>query len=143
MAVDPHLRNVPIFQDCSEAELAEITRMATQIEVEAGTTLATQGELGHEFGVIIEGEASVIKDGRKVSTLGPGDYFGEIALLDSIVRTASVVADTQVVLEVIDKRGFNTLLDDIPSLSRSLLRGVVRRCVALDDELLEIRADNG
>jgi CRP-like cAMP-binding protein len=135
-----HFRSLPIFAGCTEEELAEIDRLADEVHVEAGRTIIRQGDLGQEFAVIVEGEADVVKDGEVVATLGPGDYFGEVALLDAVARTASVVARTDMVLEVIDRRGFNTLLDDLPRLSRSMLRGTARRLAQLEEECQELRS---
>lgn len=140
-----HFRNLPIFTGCTEDELAEIDRLADEVHVEAGRTIIRQGDLGQEFAVIVSGEADVVKDGEVVVTIGPGAYFGEVALLDAISRTASVVARTDMVLEVIDRRGFNTLLDDLPRLSRSMLRGTAHRLAELEEEnqLLRARLDAG
>jgi len=108
--------------------------------VPAGRTIISQGDLGQEFALIVSGEAQVIKDGVVVATIGPGTYFGEVALLDSVPRTASVVAATDLVLEVLDRRGFNTLLDDLPQLSRSLLTGMAHRLSEIEDEAQHLRA---
>lgn len=137
------IRNLPIFAACNVQELEEIDRLADEVTIEAGRTIMTQGELGQEFALIISGEAEIVKDGKVVATLGPGDYFGEIALLDSIARTASVIAKTEVHLEVIDRRGFNTLLDDLPQLSRSILRGLAQRMAEVEAELQSMRAKAG
>lgn len=134
-----HFRNLPIFAGCTEEELAEIDRLADEVHVEAGRTIIRQGDLGQEFAVIVEGEADVVKDGKVVAGIGPGAYFGEVALLDAVARTASVVARTDMVLEVIDRRGFNTLLDDLPRLSRSMLRGTARRLAELEDECQQLK----
>jgi len=129
-------RAVPIFAACSDAELAEIDRVADEVHVEAGRTIMRQGDLGQELAVVIEGEVEVVRDGSRIATLGPGSYFGEIALLDSLTRTASVNAVTDVVLEVIDRRGLNTLLDDVPGIARSLLNGMSQRVAELEDKVL-------
>jgi CRP/FNR family transcriptional regulator, cyclic AMP receptor protein len=134
-----HFRHLPIFAGCTEDELAEIDRLADEVHVEAGRTIIRQGDLGQEFAVIVDGEADVVKDGVVVASIGPGAYFGEVALLDAITRTASVVARTGMTLEVIDRRGFNTLLDDLPRLSRSMLRGTAARLAALEEENHQLR----
>ena len=134
-----HFRHLPIFAGCTEEDLAEIDSVADEVHVEAGRTIIRQGDLGQEFAVIVDGEADVVKDGAVVATLGPGAYFGEVALLDAVARTASVVARTDMTLEVIDRRGFNTLLDDLPRLARSMLRGTARRLAQLEDENQELR----
>ena len=135
-----HFRNLPIFAGCTEGQLEEIDRLADEVHVEAGRTVLRQGDLGQEFALIVSGEADVVKDGATVARLGPGAYFGEVALLDSITRTASVVAATDLTLEVIDRRGFNTLLDDLPSLSRSMLKGMAQRMAELEEECQQLRA---
>lgn len=135
-----NFRELPIFAGCTEEELSEIDRLADEVHVPAGRTVLRQGDLGQEFALIVSGEADIVKDGEVVARLGPGAYFGEVALLDSITRTASVVAATDLTLEVIDRRGFNTLLDDLPALSRSMLKGMAQRMSDLEGELHELRA---
>ncbi len=134
-----HFRALPIFAGCTEDQLGEIDRLADEVHVEAGRTVLRQGDLGQEFALIVSGEADIVKDGAVVARIGPGAYFGEVALLDSITRTASVVAATDLTLEVIDRRGFNTLLDDLPSLSRSMLKGMASRMAELEDELHQLK----
>ena len=135
------IRNLPLFAGCTPDELDEIDRLADEVHVAAGRTVLKQGDLGQEFALIVEGEADIVKDGVTVATIGPGNYFGEVALLDSINRTASVVARTDLVLEVLDRRGFNTLLDDQPKLSRSLLTGLAHRLAELEEENERLRSE--
>ncbi|MFV0316548.1 MAG: cyclic nucleotide-binding domain-containing protein, partial [Microthrixaceae bacterium] len=78
-----HFRSLPIFAGCSEDQLAEIDRLADEVHVEAGRTVMRQGDLGQEFAMIIDGEVDIVKDGEVVARVGPGAYFGEVALLDS------------------------------------------------------------
>lgn len=132
-------RDLPMFADCSDAELAEIDRLTDEVHVESGRVIMRQGDLGQEFAVIVSGTAQVVKDDVVVAELGPGDYFGEVALLEAIPRTASVVASSDLLLEVIDRRGFNTLLDDLPSLSRSMLKGMAHRLVELEQACQHLR----
>lgn len=134
------IRMLPLFAGCTPDELEAIDRLADEVTVPAGRTVMTQGELGQEFALIVSGEADIVKDGVVVASIGPGDYFGEVALLDSITRTASVVARTDLVLEVLDRRGFNTLLDDLPRLSRSILKGLAHRLAELESENEHLRA---
>jgi CRP/FNR family transcriptional regulator, cyclic AMP receptor protein len=134
-------RDLPLFAGCTAEELEEIDRLADEVHVAAGRTVIRQGDLGQEFALIVDGEAEVVKDGTAVTTIGPGAYFGEVALLDSITRTASVVARTDLVLQVLDRRGFNTLLDDQPRLARSLLKGLAHRLAELEDQNEQLRAN--
>jgi len=134
------IRTLPMFAGCNKDELDEIDRLTDEIRVPEGRTVIRQGDLGQEFALIVEGTADIVKDGEVVATIGPGAYFGEVALLDSITRTASVVAASDLVLEVLDRRGFNTLLDDLPRLSRSMLRGMAHRLADLENDNEELRA---
>ncbi len=133
------IRSLPIFAGCTEKELDEIDRLADEVHIKAGRTVIRQGDLGQEFAMIVEGEADIVKDGATVATIGAGAYFGEVALLDSVTRTASVVAKTDLTLEVIDRRGFNTLLDDLPRLARSMLKGSAHRIAALEEQVQAMR----
>ncbi|MGB3410026.1 MAG: cyclic nucleotide-binding domain-containing protein [Microthrixaceae bacterium] len=135
------IRSISIFAGCTTKELEEIDRLADEVSIEAGRTIIRQGELGQEFAMIVSGEADIVKDGVTVATIGPGSYFGEVALLDAVARTASVVAKTDLKLEVIDRRGFNTLLDDLPQLSRSMLRGLARRISELDEAMDQLKLE--
>lgn len=133
-------RALPIFAACSDDQLAEIDRLADEVHVAAGRTILRQGDLGKEFAMIVSGEADIVKDDTVVARVGAGDYFGEIALLDAITRNASVVAASDMVLEVIDRRGFNTLLDDLPALSRAMLKGLAHHMAELEAENQRLRA---
>lgn len=128
-----------MFAGCTSDELEEIDRLADEVHVEAGRTVIRQGDLGQEFAMIVSGEAEVRKDGDLIATIGPGTYFGEVALLDAVTRNASVIAKTDLVLEVIDRRGFNTLLDDLPRLSRSILKGLAHRLAELEEANEQLR----
>jgi CRP/FNR family transcriptional regulator, cyclic AMP receptor protein len=128
-----------MFAGCTPHELSEIDRLTDEVHVEAGRTIIRQGDLGQEFALIVQGEAEILKDGNLVATIGPGTYFGEVALLDAVTRNASVVAKTDLVLEVLDRRGFNTLLDDLPKLARSILKGLAHRMSELDEENQQLR----
>lgn len=134
-------RTIPLFAGCTADELDEIDRLSDQVRIPAGRTVIKQGDLGQEFALIVSGEAEVVKDGTAVARLGVGDYFGEVALLDAVTRTASVVASTDLVLEVLDRRGFNTLLDDQPRLSRSLLKGLAHRMAQLEADNERLRSE--
>jgi CRP-like cAMP-binding protein len=125
--VDERLKQIALFASCSQKDLRDISRRMTTVDVEAGTVLAQEGKLGSEFVVIIDGTAKVTRNGRKLATLGPGDYFGEVALLDDKhVRTATVTAETGMTIEVVDVRDFNTLLDEQPRIATKLLTGLAR-----------------
>lgn len=129
------LRALPLFSSCSDDELARIDALSDEVHVPAGREVMRQGEVGREFAVICSGEAEVERDGRVIATLGPGDHFGELALLGQIPRNATVRATSELVLEVIDRRAFHTLLEDSPGLTRNLLAATARRLAEVDTEL--------
>src|SRR3954464_12782684 len=121
------LREVAMFSACTERELDRLARHAKRVDFRAGDVLMTEGEAGHEFYVIIDGEVGVTSGGETLAKLGPGTYVGEQALLDPGPRTATVTAlgDPQAVL--LSSREFYAAIDDVPGLSRKLLAGMARR----------------
>jgi CRP/FNR family cyclic AMP-dependent transcriptional regulator len=121
---------VPLFQRCSKRELAQIAAIADEIDLPGGKTLATQGERGREFFVVLEGSADVTADGRKLSSLGAGDFFGEIALVTDHPRTATVTAATPVRALVITDRAFRELLRNSPDIQGKVLVAVADRLAA-------------
>jgi len=122
-----HLSNVRLFSALSNRELVRIGRVAEQVKVPAGKVVVQEGSSGHEFFLILEGQATVRRNGRKVATLGPGQYFGELALLDRSPRNATVEADTAMTLIVVGQREFSGLLDEIPGLAHKILRSMATR----------------
>ena len=88
------LKSIPLFQNVSDEELAEIAPFAEETAVEAGTELVREGDFSYQFFAIEEGQAEVTRGGEQVADLGPGDFFGEIGVLEREMRTASVVATT-------------------------------------------------
>ena len=125
-------RSLDIFAHCTNDELVAIDSLTDEVTVPAGREIIRQGDVGREFIVIVEGQASVQRDGVEVTTLGPGAHFGELALLGSIERNASVIAISDMTLDVIDRRAFQTLLEDSPSLTLSLLRSTAKRLAERD-----------
>jgi CRP-like cAMP-binding protein len=122
-----HLSNVQMFASLNKKELRLIARVADVVKVPAGTEIVTEGSVGHEFYLVLSGEASVRRNGRKVTTLGPGRYFGELALLDRGPRSATVVADTDMELAVIGQREFLSVLDEVPALAHKLMVSMAAR----------------
>ncbi len=115
------LRNVPLLSDLSRTHLNRIATLASQRTEDAGKILARQGTQGLEFFLILEGSARVEKDGKHVARLVAGECFGEMSLIDYGLRSATVTAETPVVLLVIHTRSFQRLLHDVPELQRKLL----------------------
>jgi CRP/FNR family transcriptional regulator, cyclic AMP receptor protein len=110
-----------------------IRKALEEVTVPAGRMLCEQGTIGREFFLIVDGQASVRRNNRKVATLGEGQYFGELALLDRRPRSATVVSDTEMTLLVLGQRDFNAVLDTVPALSRKLLAAMSTRLRDSDD----------
>ena len=124
---------MPLFERCSKGELAAIANIADQIERPEGRVVVHEGELGQEFWVLVEGSAEVTREGTRIATLGPGDFFGEIALVSNVPRTASVKTTSPVRALVVSSRDFWTLLDESPTTQRKILETVGERLAKHDD----------
>ncbi|MEQ8717809.1 MAG: cyclic nucleotide-binding domain-containing protein [Acidimicrobiales bacterium] len=111
----------------SKRELKALRRLMTPVQVSEGRELTRQDEPGREFMVILEGTAVVRRNGRKVADLGPGDFLGELAVLSGAPRTATVVATSEMSLEVLNRRELMTMLDENPRVARKILVGAVKR----------------
>ena len=121
------LANVPLFAGCSQRELQTIGRVVRDIPHKAGTVIAREGDPGVGLFVIVEGVAEVSIGGRKKATLGPGDFFGEIALLDGGPRTATVTAKTDVQLLGLTEWVFRGLMAEHPSIALKTLQQMATR----------------
>jgi CRP/FNR family transcriptional regulator, cyclic AMP receptor protein len=121
------LKGVPLFEGLSRRELVQLERVCEDLEVEQGTVLCKEGEVGREFFVLVDGKVQVIRKGRRVATMGGGDFVGEIALVTELPRTATVTAETPVRLFVLTSREFHAVLDRNPNVERKVLRALARR----------------
>lgn len=124
---EDRLGAVPLFRHCSRREMATVCRRAEVVSVLPGETLVREGQHGREFFSILEGRAAVCRGGRRVAILGPGDFFGELSLIDGEPCTATVVAVTRLEAIVLGRRDFTSLLEEVPRLRQGLLVGIVRR----------------
>lgn len=127
-----HLANVPLFSSCSKKELQLLGQLCDETTIKAGKVLVKQGSVGYECYVIVEGEAKVERNERVITTIGPGSYFGELALLDKGPRSATVSALTDMTVLVMGPREFATALDRIPGLSMKVMTGLARRLRDMD-----------
>jgi CRP-like cAMP-binding protein len=122
-----HLAQVRLFRACSNKELTTIGRASDEVRVPAGKVLTEEGSPGHEFYLVLEGTATVSRKKKKVATVGPGQYFGEMALLDRGPRSATVTADTAMTLLVLGQREFSGVLDEVPGIAHKLLATMAER----------------
>jgi CRP-like cAMP-binding protein len=125
------LRWVPLFSGCSSKELGQIATIADEISVPPEDELIREGDRGREFFALIEGSADVKRKGRMLSTFGPGDFFGEIAIVAETPRTATVTTTAPSRLLIIVDRDFDRLLAETPSLPLKVLRELAHRLAPL------------
>ena len=126
------LRNISLFSECSAKELALVVKNSTERVLKAGTIIMDQGQTGREAYVILEGSATIKRNGKKIGTAKAGTVVGELSLLDNGPRTASVIADSDVTLLVISERALKGAIDNIPAISRKLLKALATRVRELD-----------
>jgi CRP/FNR family transcriptional regulator, cyclic AMP receptor protein len=130
-----HLGSIGLFSALSRKELSRVARASDEVKVQAGHELAKQGDVGREMFVFVEGEATVRRNGRKITTIGPGAAVGELSLLDRGPRTASVTCDTDCTVLVLGAREFTSLLDDVPGLSHKVLARLAAWVRDLDSQV--------
>ncbi len=121
------MERVPLFARCSRRELAQVAAIADEIDLRQGKELIREGERGREFFVLVEGHAEVRRGGRKRDVMGPGDFFGEIALVSRVPRTATVTATTPVRVLVIRDQEFRSLLGKSPAIQTKVLEALADR----------------
>jgi CRP/FNR family transcriptional regulator, cyclic AMP receptor protein len=130
-----HLAQVPLFSACTKDELRKVARRTTDIPVAEGHVLVREGDRGLEFFVIVSGRAKVTRRGRKVGELGPGDFFGELALLIDADRNATVTALTPMEAIVLSRGEFDAALAEAPRMTRRLLSGMAQRLAEFDSRV--------
>ena len=126
------IEGIGIFSELTRAQHRSLARLMTCVPVKAGRALTTEGQSGREFMIIVEGQASVRRDGHLVATLGPGEFFGEMSLIAGGPRSATVTAETDMLIETLNRREFSSMLDVNPSLARKVLVSAVKRLQELD-----------
>jgi CRP-like cAMP-binding protein len=125
------LKRSPLFEGLARKQLVLLARLTDDVESPAGTVLCKEGERGREFFVIIEGEAEVRRGGKHLAMIGSGEFFGEIALLERVVRTATVTATTPLRFFVVSDSAFRSVLAIDPSMEGRLLRTLARRLLSM------------
>jgi CRP-like cAMP-binding protein len=121
------MRRVPLFEHCGRHEIEKIGKLADEVDVPAGKVLMKEGATAQEFFTVIEGSMRVEREGKVIATLGPGDFFGEIALVDGGPRTATVIADEPSRLLVVGHREFHSLLEQNPGIQLQVLQALAKR----------------
>jgi CRP/FNR family transcriptional regulator, cyclic AMP receptor protein len=132
--IDGHLAGVPLFSRLSDKEREQVRSLMTETTVSSGTILAREGAIGQEFFIIVSGTAKVERGGNHLADVGPGDFQGEMSLLDGGPRTATVTATSDMTIMVATQREFSSLLDAAPMIARQMLPALAQRVRALTDE---------
>jgi CRP/FNR family transcriptional regulator, cyclic AMP receptor protein len=130
-----HLRNVSLFSGCTDRDLSKIAKAADEVTIPAGYMLADQGQTGREAFIIVEGSATVRRNGKKVAVLGPGAVVGELSLLDHGPRTASVTTDSEATVLVLDQRHFSSVIDEVPHIGHKIMAVLASRIRDLDRQI--------
>jgi CRP/FNR family cyclic AMP-dependent transcriptional regulator len=128
------LQGVPWFAACTEQQLQQVARIAERLHIQAGEVILREGRLGRELFVILEGTATVTRAGRVVNVRQAGDYFGELAAIEAVPRSATVTATTDLEVLIIGPREFEAMME-IPGFRNALLTGMSRRIREADDRL--------
>ena len=128
------LKRAPLFEGLTKKELSELARVTEDLKVEPGTVLCREGKIGHEFFVIVDGEAEVTKAGKKIATRSGGDFVGEIALLTTKTRTATVTATTPLRCFILTQADFRRVLEQSPGVQLKVMKALAER-LAADTEL--------
>jgi CRP-like cAMP-binding protein len=128
------LKRVPLFAGLGRKEIEEVGRLAEEIDVPAGRALMREGQTGQEFFVIVRGSVLVERGGRQIRSLGPGDFLGEIALVDDGPRTATATTASDSALLVVAHREFHSLMDQFPSVRECVLQALATRVRQLEPD---------
>jgi CRP-like cAMP-binding protein len=126
------LSGIPLFDDFSKKHLNRLASETDELSFGPGEAVVKEGDLGETLFVVLEGEGKVVRDGRKVGAVLPGDFFGELSAIDGGPRTASVVALTQLRVLRLFRRTLMSLIEDEPQVTLKLLDGIVRRVRQID-----------
>lgn len=136
--MDPKLKmlgGVPLFAACKPRSLESIAQLADEVDIPAGKVLMREGDTGDAFYFLIDGTVEVQRQGTVVSTLGPGSFFGEVALIDHGPRTATVTSTTSARVLVLAHREFNSLLDQFPDIRTELMSALAKRVRNLEPDV--------
>jgi CRP-like cAMP-binding protein len=128
------LQGVPWFTACTEEQLLEMARIAERLRIQAGEVILREGRLGRELFVILEGTATVTREGHVVNILHAGDHFGELGAIEAVPRSATVHATTDLDVLIVGPREFESMME-VPGFRNALLSGMSRRIREADDRL--------
>jgi CRP-like cAMP-binding protein len=122
-----HFQAVPLFASISKKGIRSLVQAADEVDLTAGKDIVRQGEWGRELYVILRGTADVLRDGRKIRELVPGDFFGEIAFISGAPRWATITSRTDMRLMILGPRQLEVILEGEPLLARRMLETMAKR----------------
>jgi len=128
------LAGCPLFRGVGPEHLRAVADQATEVDFPSGRVIARQGEIGTGFFIIVEGQVRVVRDGETVATLGPGEFFGELSVLDRLPRIAQVVAEQPTRCLVLASWDFERVLLEQPALTLAILRGLAARLRSVTEQ---------
>jgi CRP-like cAMP-binding protein len=126
-AIVEHLRRVPLFEGMTDRAIEHVAGITREVTFEAGAAVMREGEEGREFLVLVDGSLEISRGGSPIGRLGPGDFLGEIALIDGQPRTATATALEPVKALVIERDAFHGLLDDVGAVRHGILMALTER----------------
>jgi CRP/FNR family transcriptional regulator, cyclic AMP receptor protein len=126
------LHRIPLFANLDKHKIERVGELTEEVDVPAGKVLIRQGDAGGDLMVLVSGQVAIERDGTRVTTLGPGDFFGEISLIDGRPRTATVTTETPSTLLVVSHREFHALMDQIPEVAAQILQALADRVRKLE-----------
>ncbi len=132
---EAHFAAVPLFSGLDKKHMLEFMRHVDEQRLPAGTVIIKQGSTAFDMSVVLEGSVTIERDGTLLEIAGPGASFGELSMLDKSPRTATVTAQTEVLLGIIGPRDFDTALETVPGLSKAIMVKLARRLRAMDERL--------
>ena len=124
------LKDVPFFSSLSKRELTTVAQQMEEIDIPEGKQLVREGDFGHEFFLIVDGTAEVVRGGARIAERGPGEFFGEMALLDEERRTATVTAKSPMRVLVMTRQNFRALDGTAPEIHATVAEAIEARRAA-------------
>ena len=128
------LQRIPLFAGLNRHQLERLGMLADEVDVPAGKVLMRQGDSGSDMMVLVRGSVAVDRDGERLNTLGPGDFFGEIALVDGGPRTATITAEEPATLLVVTHRDFHSMMEEFPEIADQVLNALANRVRRLEPD---------
>lgn len=126
------LHSVPLFSRFDRKHLKRLGMLAEEVDVPVGKVLIRQGELGDDLMILVKGLVTVERDGAKINKLGPGEFFGEIALIEQGPRTATVTTETPCRLLILNHRSFHAVMEEFPEVAAQVLVTLAHRLRTLE-----------